>query len=630
MSKKTDTKLLELARKRHKIGLRRHKNNQELAQADMRLENGKQWTEKEEQDREGRPTITINKPVGHTKQMVGDIRLSKVSAKVRPADGAADPGTAQTLTGLLRNIEYVSNGEAAYNWGGECAVRGGFGYWRVLPGYESDRSSDQEIGIKRIFNPMSVLLDPNTNEPDRSDAEWGFFGELIDKDEFKEKYPSAALESTLIGDSDERNTWYKEDTVLVTEYYWLEPVNKTLVLLSNGEQQLLDDEKDIFEESGKRFVASAESGNLLIEKERKVKSKQLMWAKMTGTDILEGPKKQAGRYIPIIECVGEEVCVDGERITRSAIRFAHEPAKLYSWARSNALETMALGPKQPFLATPKQIEGHTAQWNTAHVTPHPFLLYNPDPKAPALPQRMGSSVPDMGAAQEAMMAADDIKAVIGRYDASLGADGGETSGKMVAERRQEGDQATITFHDNRTMAIKHTYRVILDIIPEIYDTERVVRILGEDGAEDYAIINEKIIDVDGREKLKNNVMVGKYDVQVAVGPHFQTKRNEATDGMLRYIEAFPPAAGIVGPLIAKNQDWPGAEEIFEKIEQASQQPNPEDAEQDLDMATKQATLEGKQLTNAKHMQDLADQEQQLVQVANAAVFKTLQALGVVR
>lgn len=67
-----------------------------------------------------------------------------------------------------------------------------------------------------------------------------------------------------------------------------------------------------------------------------------------------------------------------------------------------------------------------------------------------------------------------------------------------------------------------------------------------------------------------NPKVGEYEVAVTIGPSFATKRAEAADSMVNFLKVLPNTAPMVADLIAKNMDWPGAEEIAERL--ASQLP----------------------------------------------------------
>jgi Skp family chaperone for outer membrane proteins len=347
---------------------------------------------------------------------------------------------------------------------------------------------------------------------------------------------------------------------------------------------------------------------LAYNRSRKVKCEKVMWAKITGSEILEGPQEWAGKYIPIVPCLGEEVWIEGKRVLRSAIRFAKDPSRLYNWARSNAVETLALAPKQPFIMTKDEIDGYEKQWNEASTRPMPYLLYNE--RGAGRPQRQQMSVTDTGALEEARQSSDDIKATTGLFDASLGAQGNETSGKAIVARQRQSNTATFVFSDNQVRAVKYTGRILVDLIPKIYDTERVVRLMGDDGKETWEKVN--VVDRMTGKVVANDLSLGRYDVVIDAGPGYMTKRMEAAEGLVQLSQAAPQFAPILIPRIAKNLDWPEAQEIGDEIKQASQpQQAPPDPRIQADIQMKQMDLKAKEMDLAGQQMGLKSKEMDL-------------------
>jgi len=248
---------------------------------------------------------------------------------------------------------------------------------------------------------------------------------------------------------------------------------------------------------------------------------------------------------------------------------------------SQEAEMLALAPKAPFIAYGGQFEGYENQWKTANVNNWPYLEVNPDVTDGAgnvlpLPQRAQPPLPQTALIQAKMGAADDIKGTTGQYDASLGMQGNERSGKAILAREKQGDVGTYHYVDNLARAIRQLTRQIVDIIPKIYDTQRVARIIGIDNEVSMVKFNpaqpepvKEVRDQDGAmvEKIYNPT-VGTYDVMVTTGPGYMTKRQEALDAMSQILQTNPQLWSVAGDLFIKNMDWPGAQEIaarFKKI-----------------------------------------------------------------
>lgn len=627
MAKEKDfTALLTLAKKRFKQADEAESTNRARSLEDERFVNlDDQWTAEELTERTGRPCIVINKCNTNNKQIKNDARQNKPRIKVRPADSKADPKVAEIFNGIIRSIENASDADAAYDNGIDNAVDGGWGYWRVVTEYCDDDVFEQDIRIKRIVNRFSVYMDPNAREADRSDAKWCFITEVISQDEFKEQFPDIDVTDWEQGQGESNAGWIDKQTVRIAEYYYLEPINRTLwQIVTKTEQgesydtidaegQELIPEDDLLSlgiTDGKKYLMLEGDIPALVQAERTVKTNKVMWCKITGNKVIEGPIEQAGRYIPVVTCTGDEVWIEGEPVRKSAHYHAKGAQKLYNWARSNAVETLALSPKQPFIGTEAMFEGYEGEWDRAATTPKMRLMANFDNGQ--LPQRQPISISDNGALQEAMQAADDIKATTGIYDAALGKQSNETSGRAIIARQRESDTSTFHFPDNQARAIRFTGRILVDLIPKIYDTQRVVRLLNQDGSEGWAEVNKRVPDPTAKDGYKTitDLSVGKYDVTCDVGPGYMTKRLEAADGMVQFLSAAPATAPVLLPRIAKNADWPEADEIAEELAQImnpqAQQPDPAIAQQQqaqmqaeqqkmqFDMQSKQMDLQGKQ------------------------------------
>lgn len=672
--KQNIAEFIQEARERFTESESAESDNRKLSLRDIKFENGDQWTEDEKNERKGRPCLTINKVAGSVKQTLGDARMNRPRIKVRPVDSEADPLTAQIFTGLISNIENVSDAESAYDNGHDNAVRGAIGYWRILTDYSQDDTFDQDIFIDRIVNSASVYYDQAALKTSYEDAEYCFLAETLRRSKFRKLYPKAESSDWEKGEGESEAGWFTDDSVRIAEYWYKVPYTKHLFELMDGkvieiEKPKITKQADDLTGELVQFVFDEEAEEpgapVQFKRTRKVQSHKVKWCKISGREILEGPQEWPGKYIPIVPCLGEEIWIEGKRILRSAIRHAIEPQKLYNWARSNNMETLALSPKQPWLMTPEQLGEFKKMWNKAYTTPMPYLLYNNVPGQDKI-QRLTGSIGDSGANQEAMLAADDIKATTGIYDASLGARGNETSGKAINARQRQGDVATFIFSDNQVRAIKYTGKILVDLIPKIYDSDRIVRLMGDDLNKKFnpqklppgmpAPEGKPILDVSnqGTEawarinytdpitgKTYFDLSVGKYDIVIDAGPGHATRRQEAADGMIQLAQAAPPALPVLVPRIAKNLDWPEADEIGDELKAVFQPPQPQGPtpKDQLDMAKGkmelqkgQMDIEGKRIDLAGKAQTLqagqVDQQQAMAQIAQQVVLGTLKQIGI--
>jgi hypothetical protein len=554
------------------------KENRECALDDIRFSRlDDQWPETIVKQRsvEQRPCLTINKLPAFIRQVVNDARQNKPSIKVHPVDSGADPKTAEVINGLIRNIEYTSNADVAYDTAIEASVAGGFGYWRVGMDYAYDDTFDMDLSIDRVANQFAVYGDPDSMSADSSDWNVAFIVEPMRKADFEAKYdgkknsdggPIATdFESDAWSDA---GAWLDDETVMIAEWWRREEVEREIVKCSNGYVY----DKEEFE-ADPDLQAAVGAGVLQIVGTRTTKSHKVTQAIMSGADVL-AVNDWPGKYIPIIPVYGDEIIVEGKRYLRSLIHSAKDAQRMFNYWRTTSTELVALAPRVPWIGRKGTFASDADRWATANTTSHSYLEF--DTESPIRqPLDVG---PAAGALQEALNASDDMKAIIGIYDASLGARSNETSGKAIMARQREGDVATFHFIDNLSRAIRHTGRILIDLIPKVYTDERVIRVLGEDGSPKSIKVNSgapaPVIGKDGKPEVDDegnpalalhDLTAGKYDLTVTSGPSFTTRREEAAMQMTEFVRAFPDAAPVIGDILAMNLDWPGADEIAERL-----------------------------------------------------------------
>ena len=517
-----------------------------------------------------RPCLTINKLPQHVLQVTNDQRQNRPSGKVIPADDKADIEVAEIFNGLVRHIEYISDADVAYDTACDNQVTFGEGYFRILTEYCDDNSFEQDLRIGRIRDSFSVYMDPTIQDPCGSDAEWCFINQEITKDEYEREFPDAATLSSLaygVGDG-QLNAWINQDTVRIAEYFYIEHEAKKLNQYPGG----------ITAMAGSPEAKQIEMMGLVATKTRDVDVRTVKWCKTNGFEVLE-KRDWAGKYIPVIRVIGNEFEIDGRMYVSGLVRNAKDAQRMYNYWVSQEAEMLALAPKAPFIGYGGQFEGYEQQWKTANINNWPYLEVNPDVTdgqgGPLpLPQRAPPPLAQNGLLQAKMGAADDIKGTTGQYDASLGAQSNEVSGRAILAREKQGDTGTYHFIDNLARAIRYATRQLVDLIPHIYDTQRVARIIGIDGETDQAMIDptqpeavRKIVDQQTGATIKKiyNPNVGKYDVAVTTGPSYMTKRQEALDAMSRLLQGNPNLWAVAGDLFIKNMDWPGAQEMSKRF-----------------------------------------------------------------
>jgi hypothetical protein len=542
----------------------REAENRKEALDDLRFARlGEQWHERtrRQRDLERRPYLTVNRLPAFIRQVVNDARQNKPQIVCHPADSAADPQTGEILNGLIRQIEANSRADHAYDTALECAVTMGFGWFRINTAYACDDAFDLDLVIERIANPFSVWGDPHSTAADSADWNLGFVTELMTRAAFEARYKGAeAVDWTSGAYGGLESPWMDGEEVRVAEYWTRAESRRRVLMLSN--QEVIG--ADVYA----LRKGELDALGLSVIGEREVRSHAVRQRILTGAEVLE-ERDWPGRYIPIVPVYGEEVNVEGRRRLRSLVRDAKDPQRMLNYWRTASTELVALAPKTPFIGPRGAFTSDVDKWTSSNSESHAFIEYD----GPTPPERQPFAGPPAGALQEAINASDDMKAVIGLFDASLGAQGNETSGRAILARAREGDVSTFHFIDNLSRAIEHGGRILLDLIPKVYSGPRMVRVLGPEGQRLPPVRIGPASTAgaapqggpSGVERVYD-LGLGKYDLTVETGPSFTTRREEAANQMIELMRANPAVAPLIGDLLAKNLDWPGADEIARRLQ----------------------------------------------------------------
>ncbi|HEX7114973.1 MAG TPA: portal protein [Steroidobacter sp.] len=602
--KNPSRELLTRIRERYKIMVEADQENRRRAMEDIKFATvpGWQWDPNMKKKRGRRPCYEFNKLRITCKRIINDMRANRPSGKVRGVEDS-DKKTAEILEGVIRNIWNNSDADTVIDYAAEYQVTGGYGAWRISTKYAYDDAFEQDICIEPLQNPFCLFWDPAAKDPLKRDAMDCILTDRISRSSYEERWPNREVIDWEGTEFDDESDWQDEETVRIVEYWYKELVDKEL-------WQLID---------GKVIDAASDEAQLIdpatIARKRQAKCYRVRMCIASGDAILE-QSEWATDDLPFVPVYGEYLVVDGKVQWHGIVRWARDPQQAYNVSRTAMIETVAMTPQAKWWATVDQAKGHMDKWEAAISENIPVMLYNSDQKAPGPPTpTQGAQVPS-ALVQLSMLDSEDIKAVTGIFDASLGQESREKSGRAIIARQQQGEIATFNYQDNMAKSIRRTWEMLVKLAPKIYDTERELRILGSDGAEDYARVNQVVFDPVTNKAIKvNDLAKGRYDVTITVGPSFSTKRQEAAETYLQLANAAPQVMAVAGDLVFKAMDLPYSEDIAERLKAMLPPP------------IQQMLSQGKELPpEARAVMAQAAQAMQLVEQKNQLVMQAAQEL----
>ena len=599
-----------------------------LAEEDDKFFNGDsdnryQWPDRIANDREinKKPVLTVNKTRQHCLMVENDSLQNKPGIVVHPTSDEASYEAAQAMEDVVRHIERRSHATNAYGMATRHQVRIGYGVLRVTTDYAGPDTFDQDIFIKAVKDPHSVYFDPDAAELDKSDSRFAFVFDDMPKDKFQSDYPDYA-DLTVGNAALKESGWMGDKHIRVAEYWRLRTVQDKLIYWVNpetGDRVNLRKSK-VTPELWKQI----KGGKDPTFRERDVQDNVLECFKIAGDEIIER-KSWAGKWIPLVPVIGEEVVIGQTMDRRGHVRMMKDPQRIYNYMTSAQVETTALQTKTPFKGPAAAFEGYEDQWAQANKETLAYLPYNAyDDNGQPLPAPEREQPP---LASEAILrgleiAQNEMMMVSGQFQAQMGENENAKSGKAISERQRQGDNATYHFIDNFSVALRHLGRILVDLIPRIYDTKRVLLVEGLDGTKSKITIDPQQQQALQIQEMKKgeaaqmifNPNVGSYSVDADVGPSYATRREEAWNAITQILTTAHDLTPVIGDILFRNADFPGADEIAERLRRVvnpvalGEQPPPQ-----VQQAMQQSQEQIQRLQNIVNdlMQQLAEQKLKL-------------------
>lgn len=512
-----------------------------------------QWEAKWRDVYEGRPRYTFDLTNPMIEQITGSIAKSDYSIKVLPAGGKASKKAATKYEGIVRHIEAISNANEIYSKSGKSMAVQGCDGWEVVQAYQDGDSFDQDLMIATVPNWLNrVWLGPHT-EQDGSDAQFGWKLVGLTEDEYKAKYPKRDIPSSVSTDQTTRLRYCgRDDLILVGTFYYLKPVERELVIMSNGKTHVVDED---FEKLADEYAAMQ-----ITELRRRTRTVMKVCTRLfDNDDWIEKPKETVfENWIPLVPLYANFDYMDDAVEYYGAVEKMMDWQRVYNYSMTREIEDGAFAPRKKYWMSPAQAAGYAETLQTLNTNNDPVQLFNPDPELPGPPQYLGGAQINEGlrVISEAMRTGLPMSA--GLFAASLGDNPGLQSGVAIEALQDRGDIGSNKYIEARTIAQRQTGRILVNAIPRVYDIGREVRILSDDGSVDIETIGELVQDQQTGEIIRlHDLAEGQYDVTCTAGPSFTNRQGQTVDAMTKLGSVDPSVIQLGGDILADNINGPG-------------------------------------------------------------------------
>lgn len=542
--------------------------NRLLAIEDLEFADGQQWPDDLYNMRkvQRRPALTINHTGTLVRRVVNNMKEQRPRIKVHPVGNGVQIDDARVANGLIRHVEARSTASVAYDTGGESAVRIGWGYARILGEYIDEMSFDQELCIKPVRNTLTGYIDPASQMPDGSDMEWFIFSDKMSRQDFKRRYPNEEMADWKMGAAgDNQKYWLTKTQIRIAEYYRIKKTKDVLLQLTDG--------RTIMKSDYRKQQQAFELAGLQVVRERPTERRQVQWFRINGVTVID-KRDLPGKWIPVVRFEGNVLDLNGDVRRKGMIRDLKDPARMFNYWETAKTEKLALSSKAPWVAAEGQLDGHP-EWDDANQKPYSVLKYKvvmgndgitPMPLPP--PQRQPAVEVEAGFAEASQSAGRNLMMVAGMpHEPGQDTPGTVVSGVALRRRQAISDISHMQYYDNQTLAIAQVGRILLDLFPHYYSTERMQRIIGDDGVPEMVKLNQRIEPSPGVFEIKNNMGVGRYDVVMDTGPGYETKRLEAAENLIDLMKTplGEPTVKVAGDVVMRQFDFPGAQDIADRL-----------------------------------------------------------------
>jgi len=506
----------------------------------------------------GKPRYTFDMVNPIVDQVVAEIEQAAFDIKVSPMSGEASKETAIIIDGLVRNIEAMSRAKDIYINAGRGMATAGYDGWMVSHKYSDPQSFDQDLVIETVANFIDrVWFDPAAYLQDKSDAQYAFLLHAMSVQEYVKRYPEGSQASVSI--DREGDAYYdKGQVIVVGQLFYLEQEACELVLMSNGSVYTIDDDF-------KKVVDELTMLGIEQVRTRKAYKNKVYSRFFDQIDWLEDKEETIFDRIPIVPVFANFKITENKTIYWGVVEKLLDPQRVLNYSLSREIEEGALAPRAKYWMTLTQAAGHEDALATLNTNSDPVQFYNPDPESPGAPMQQGGAQVNPGLRTISESMRQLIGQTAGMFAASMGDNPGLQSGVAIESLQSKGDNGTIKYFRALEAGITATGEILIKAIPKVYDAQRTVRLLYEDGSTEMQVLNEPVIDQQSGEIVTlNDLSKGQYSVSCRAGPSFRNRQQETIETIIEIAKVDPSIVGMAGDILLNAIPTSAATQIGER------------------------------------------------------------------
>ncbi len=514
-----------------------------------------QWEDSVTEKWTGRPRYQLDRTSPVIDRVASDLEQMEFGGSVTPFGGDASDDVADTIMGMIRTIDNMSNSAEIYQSAGRRLATSGFAAWLIRTDWADIDAFDQDMIIMPLINAIDrVWIEGAAYATKPSDIKGAFVDTFLSNEEYKQQFPEGSAMSVA---NDRQYNFYSNppEGVTVTDFYYIKTEQKQLYLMTNGKVYDGETYAGIAESLKERGIVPA----------REPRARNIPKAYMRKLDAggwLTGEQELPFSFVPVIGCWANKSVLENKIRFEGEVKRLMGPQRIYNYGASRDLSDGALAPVEKTAMTPKQAKGHEKQNSRLNTANDPLFLYNPDPEAER-PYKTGGPQPNAQLATSIARAAEDIQAISQSFDPVQGNGISGHSGRAYEILTQNSNSSSYKYIKALKSSLQWTYEIVVDAIPRVYDTKmRQMRLTNNDGTTKDVAINEEVISADGKSRhVANDLSQGRYSFKVSAGPSYASKAAETVDVLTKWAQVDPSLLAEGGDIIYKNMQQEGMEQI---------------------------------------------------------------------
>ena len=574
---------------------------------------GQQWTDDEEEMLKTfrKVPLVSNKLATMANTLCGEQQQNTPQLQVVPMSNC-DEETAKIRELIVKDIMFSTSAHIVYQVAASQAFIGGFSAFCVDTDYVHQKSFELDIVYRHFKDASRTYFDVGAERVNKTDGMHCGYITRMTRPKFREIYgkeleekisktmsPGQTQEEIALAvqpdEGDDPFTWADNDAITILDHFVRKYEKDMLYKLSNGkiinqeemdelikksmqrsdelafqsgfiqpeieesdeiEGQNAEGEAEEIEEMSVKdvdpdFITLWDGDDIVrIEEKRESKKHKIMHYKIAGDYVLDESEFPSDQLPLVFVDQNSYYDKNGKQICRSFFGDCKDTQRYINYLRTQSAYILKISRYDQFIGSKKNVQGLDTQrnWQDPNNT-QGLLAYDESPNGHK-PEQIRPPELSQSLLTQYQLAIEDLYTSTGLYPTRMGQTGNEVSGAAIDARTRQGSYPTFVAFNSVNRAIATGGEIVNEMIPRVYDSERVIALMTPDEGLKNITVNRQADEYG--ELIENDIRKGTYEVRLKPGPSYEGQKQEALQSLQQILQADPQAFGLIADLYAEN------------------------------------------------------------------------------